>query len=201
MAGQAPSAYWPCVVPACSLDDAGRDRPARLEGLVVAEELVLAAQVSHACVRAGSLASRQAGGGGLGGDRGGGPAAAAGQYREPPASTAAPASATPPRALSPPISATATSKPARTTPSATRTTRWPGPSRPASSGERPSPCTPSSVRLRRTRFAPSLPMPLTGSWNHALVRDNALDFSERRRGFTPQARWRCGRPSTRPPAR
>jgi hypothetical protein len=69
-------------MPACSLDDAGRDRPARFKGLVVAEEVLLAAQVSHACVRAGSLASRQAGGGGLGGDRGGGPAAAAGQHRE-----------------------------------------------------------------------------------------------------------------------
>src|ERR1700691_3048389 len=54
-------------VPACSLDDAGRDGPAVCEGLVVAQVFVPGVQVAHAGVRAGSPTHGQAGGVGLGG--------------------------------------------------------------------------------------------------------------------------------------
>jgi hypothetical protein len=40
-------------VAACSLDDAGRDRPAGREGLVVAQEVVLVSQIADACVGPG----------------------------------------------------------------------------------------------------------------------------------------------------
>ena len=69
-------------VAACSLDDAGRDRPAGVEGLVVAQELALVPQVADARVGAGAPAAFQSGGIGFGGDLGGGPVAVAGQDRE-----------------------------------------------------------------------------------------------------------------------
>lgn len=69
-------------MPACSLDDAGRDGPAVGEGLVVAQVLVPGVQVAHAGVHAGSPAAGQAGGAGLSGDLLRGPVAVAGQYRE-----------------------------------------------------------------------------------------------------------------------
>jgi hypothetical protein len=69
-------------VTAGALDDTGRDRPAGVQGLVVAEELALVLQVADARVGAGALAVFQPGGTDLGGDRGGGPVAVAGQDRE-----------------------------------------------------------------------------------------------------------------------
>ena len=67
---------------ACALDDSRRDRPAGVEGLVVAEELPLAAQVADAGGGPVPLASGQAGSVCLRGDLGGGPLAVAGQDRE-----------------------------------------------------------------------------------------------------------------------
>jgi hypothetical protein len=69
-------------VTACALDDSRRDRPAGVEGLVVAEELPLAAQVADAGGGPVPLASGQAGSVCLRGDLGGGPLAVAGQDRE-----------------------------------------------------------------------------------------------------------------------
>jgi len=67
---------------ACALDDAGRDRPAGFQGLVVVQELALVSQVADARVRPGAPAAFQPGGVGLGGDLGGGPLAVAGQDGE-----------------------------------------------------------------------------------------------------------------------
>jgi hypothetical protein len=69
-------------VAACSFDDPGGDGPARGQGLVVAQELLLAGQVADAGIRAVALAGGKDGGVGFGGDLGGGPGAVAGQYRE-----------------------------------------------------------------------------------------------------------------------
>jgi hypothetical protein len=69
-------------VPACSLDDAGGDGPARGQGLVVAQVLVLAGQVAHARIRAGPLGGGKSCGFRFGGDLGGDPGAVSGQYRE-----------------------------------------------------------------------------------------------------------------------
>jgi len=69
-------------VPACSLDDAGCDGPARGQGRVVAQVLVFAGQVADARVRAGPLGGGQAGGFGFGGDLGGDPGAVPGQDRQ-----------------------------------------------------------------------------------------------------------------------
>ena len=71
-------------VAACALDDSGRDRPAGVQGLVVAQELALVSQVADARVGPGAPAAFQAGGVGFGGDLGGGPVAVAGQDREGP---------------------------------------------------------------------------------------------------------------------
>jgi hypothetical protein len=60
----------------------GRDGPARGQGLVVAQELLLARQVADAGVRAVALAGGKAGGVRFGGDAGGDPGAVSGQYRE-----------------------------------------------------------------------------------------------------------------------
>ena len=68
MAGTAENEPVADQVAAGSLDDAGGDRPACREGLVVAEELLLAGQVAHARVRAVPLAGGQAGGFGFGGN-------------------------------------------------------------------------------------------------------------------------------------
>ena len=69
-------------VAAGSFDDAGRDGPARGEGLIVAQVLVLAGQVADARIGAGPLGGGQPGGAGFGGDLGGGPGAVSGQDRE-----------------------------------------------------------------------------------------------------------------------
>jgi hypothetical protein len=69
-------------VAAGSLDHPGGDGPARREGLVIAQELVLAGQVAHAGVRAVPLAGGEAGGVRLGGDIRGRAGAVPGQYRE-----------------------------------------------------------------------------------------------------------------------
>ena len=69
-------------VAAGALDYSGRDRPAGVQGLVVAQELALVPQVADARVGPGAPAAFQAGGVGLGGDLGGGPVAVAGQDRE-----------------------------------------------------------------------------------------------------------------------
>ena len=69
-------------VAAGSLDYPGRDGPARGQGLVVAQELVLAGQVADAGVRAVPLAGGQAGGVRFGGDVRGYPGAVSGQDRE-----------------------------------------------------------------------------------------------------------------------
>ena len=69
-------------VTAGSLDDPGRDRPARGQGPVVAQELALVSQVADARVGAGAVAAFQSGGVGFGGDPGGGPVAVAGQHHE-----------------------------------------------------------------------------------------------------------------------
>jgi hypothetical protein len=68
-------------VAACSFDDPGGDRPACCQGLVVAEEFVLAAEVMRARIRAAPLAGGQSGGVGFGGDAGGYLAAVSGQHR------------------------------------------------------------------------------------------------------------------------
>jgi hypothetical protein len=60
----------------------GRDGPARGQGLVVAQELLLARQVADAGVRAVALAGGKAGGVRFGGDVRGYPGAVSGQYRE-----------------------------------------------------------------------------------------------------------------------
>jgi len=60
----------------------GRDRPACCQGLVVAQELLLAGQVLHARVRAVPLAGGEAGRVGFGGDVGGSLGAVPGQHRE-----------------------------------------------------------------------------------------------------------------------
>jgi hypothetical protein len=65
-------------VAAGSFDDPGGDGPARGQGMVVAQALVLAGQVADARVGAGPLGGGQAGGVGFGGDLGGGPCAVAG---------------------------------------------------------------------------------------------------------------------------
>ena len=62
-----------------ALDYPGRDRPAGVQGLVVAQELALVSQVADARVGSGALAAFQAGGVGVGGDPGGDPVAVAGQ--------------------------------------------------------------------------------------------------------------------------
>jgi hypothetical protein len=67
-------------VAACPFDDPGGDGPACCQGLVVAEEFVLAGEVMR--VRAVPLAGGQSGGVGFGGDVGGYLAAVAGQDRE-----------------------------------------------------------------------------------------------------------------------
>ena len=69
-------------VAAGALDDPGRDRPAGVQGLVVAQELALVPQVADARVGSGAPAAFQPGGVGFGGDLGGGPVAVAGQDRE-----------------------------------------------------------------------------------------------------------------------
>ena len=48
-------------VPACSLGDAGRDRPAGFQGLVVMQELVLVSQIADACAGPGAPTAFQAG--------------------------------------------------------------------------------------------------------------------------------------------
>ena len=82
MAGTAENEPVADQVPAGSFDDAGRDGPARGEGLIVAQVLVLAGQVADARIGAGPLGGGQAGGVRLGGDLGGGPGAVSGQDRE-----------------------------------------------------------------------------------------------------------------------
>jgi hypothetical protein len=67
---------------ACAFDDPGRDGPARGQGLVVAEVLVLAGQVADARVDAGPRGAGQAGGVGFGGDLGGCAGAVPGQDRK-----------------------------------------------------------------------------------------------------------------------
>jgi hypothetical protein len=69
-------------VAAGSLDDPGGNGPARGQGLVVAQELLLAGQVADAGVRAVPLAGGEPGGVGFGGDLSGGPGAVPGQDRE-----------------------------------------------------------------------------------------------------------------------
>ena len=69
-------------VAAGSFDHAGRDGPARGQGLVVAQVLVLGGQVADAGVGAGPLGGGEAGGVRLGGDLSGGPGAVPGQHRE-----------------------------------------------------------------------------------------------------------------------
>ena len=69
-------------MPARALDDPGRDRPARFQGLVVVQAVVLAGQVADARVGAVPLGCGEPGGLGLGGDLCGGPVAVAGQDRE-----------------------------------------------------------------------------------------------------------------------
>jgi hypothetical protein len=70
------------MMPARTLDDPGRDRPAGFEGLVVAQVLALAGQVADARVGAVPSAPGEPGGIGLSGDAGGGPVAVAGQDGE-----------------------------------------------------------------------------------------------------------------------
>src|SRR5271165_6599235 len=69
-------------MPACALDDAGRDRPAGIQCPVVVQELALVCQVADARVGSGAPAAFQSGGVGLGGDLCGGPVAIAGQHGE-----------------------------------------------------------------------------------------------------------------------
>ena len=69
-------------VAAGAFDDAGGDGPARSQGLVVAQVLVLAGQVADAGVSAGPLGAGEAGGVRLGGDLGSCPGAVPCQYRE-----------------------------------------------------------------------------------------------------------------------
>jgi hypothetical protein len=69
-------------VAAGSFDDPGGDGPARGQGLVVAQVLVLAGQVADAGVGTSPLRAGQAGGVRFGGDLGGGPGAVPGEHRE-----------------------------------------------------------------------------------------------------------------------
>jgi hypothetical protein len=69
-------------VAAGSLDDPGGDGPARGQGLVVAQELLLAGQVADAGVRAVPLIGGKAGGVRFGGDFGGCPRTVPGQHGE-----------------------------------------------------------------------------------------------------------------------
>jgi hypothetical protein len=71
-------------VAAGALDDPGRDRPVGREGLAVAQEVVLVAQVADACVGPGAPTSFQSGRVGFGGDLLRGPGAVAGQHGEGP---------------------------------------------------------------------------------------------------------------------